>query len=141
MGIQSATSFSSRGFMGTNDKNGSENPGSSVNPIDRLTDEILHTVFCEIECIVNSRPITKCSDDIQDVASLTPNHLLLLRDNQAAPWGVFYDGDTYRKHWRHVQHLATLFWRRWVKEYLPELQRRKNWVKYEPNLRFSSSHR
>ena len=31
----------------------------------RLTDEILHTVFCEVECIVNSRPITKCSDDVQ----------------------------------------------------------------------------
>ena len=50
------------------------------------------------------------------------------------PWGVFYEGDTYRKHWRHVQHIATLFWRRWIKAYLPELQRRQKWVKDEPNL-------
>ena len=100
----------------------------------RLTDEILHTVLCEEECIVNSRPITKCSDDVDDVAALTPNHLLLLKDNQSAPWGVFYDGDTYRKHWRHVQHIATLFWKRWIKEYLPEFQRRQKWVKDVPNL-------
>ena len=36
-----------------------------LNSNTRLTDEILHTVFCEVECIVNSRPITKCSDDVQ----------------------------------------------------------------------------
>ena len=105
-----------------------------LNSNTRLTVEILHTVFCEVECIVNSRPITKCSDDVHDVAALTPNHLLLLRDNQAEPWGVVSDGDTYRKHWRHVQHIATLFWRRWIKESLPELQRRQKWVKDEPNL-------
>ena len=77
---------------------------------------------------------TKYSDDVHDVAALIPNHLLLLLDNQAVPWGVFSDGDTYRKHWRHVQHPATLIWRRWIKKYLPELQRRQKWVKYEPNL-------
>ena len=105
-----------------------------LNSNTRLTDEILHTVLCEVECIVNSRPITKCSDDVDDVAALTPNHLLLLRDNQSVPWGVFYVGDMYRKHWRHVQHLVTLFWKRWIKEYLPELQRRQKWVKDVPNL-------
>ena len=30
-----------------------------LNSNTRLTEEILHTVLCEIECIVNSRPITK----------------------------------------------------------------------------------
>ena len=62
-----------------------------LNSNTRLTEEILHTVLCEVECIVNSRPITKCnvSDDIQDGADLTPNNFLLLRDNQAVPWGVF----------------------------------------------------
>ena len=121
--------------MGTNDKNGSESHVITVLSSNiRLTEEILHTVLCEVECIVNSRPITKCSDDIQDVAALTPNHLVLLRYNQAVPWGVFYYGDTYRKHWRHVQHIATLFWRRWITEYLTELQRRQKCVKDEPHL-------
>ena len=33
---------------------------------DRLSDEGLETLFCEIESIVNSRPITKVSDNVQD---------------------------------------------------------------------------
>ena len=134
MGIQSTTSFSSRGVWERMIRTVRRILVALLNSNTRLTDEIMHTVFYEVECIVNSRSITKCSHDIQDVAALTPNHLLFLRDNQAASWGVFYDGDTHRKHWRHVQHIATLFWRRWIKEYLPELQRRQKWVKDEQNL-------
>ena len=44
-----------------------------LNSNTRMTDEILHTVLCAVENIVNSRPITKCSDDIDDNTALTPN--------------------------------------------------------------------
>ena len=44
-----------------------------------LDDEGLTTLICEVEAIVNGRPITKLSDDPSDAESLTPNHLLLLR--------------------------------------------------------------
>ena len=27
----------------------------------------------------------------------------------------------FQKHWRYVQQIATQFWNRWIKEYLPEL--------------------
>ena len=43
-----------------------------------LDDEGLSTLMCEVEAIVNSRPITKSSDDPSDCEALTPNHLLLL---------------------------------------------------------------
>ena len=43
-----------------------------------LDDESLHTLMCEVESIVNGRPITKVSDDPRDLNALTPNHLLLL---------------------------------------------------------------
>ena len=55
----------------------------------RMTDDVLHTIFSEVECIVNSRPLTKCSDDINDDAPLTQNHLLLLRGNSSLPWESF----------------------------------------------------
>ena len=100
----------------------------------RMTDDVLHTIFCEVECIVNSRPLTKCSDDINDDAPLTPNHLLLLRGNSSLSWGVIQDGETYRRRWRLAQQIASQFWRRWLREYLPELQRRQKWHKKLPNI-------
>lgn len=44
-----------------------------------LTDEVLVTVLCEAETILNDRPINKVSEDPNDLEQLTPNHLLTLR--------------------------------------------------------------
>ena len=43
-----------------------------------LDDESCYTLLCEVESIMNGRPITKISDDPKDFSALTPNHLLLL---------------------------------------------------------------
>ena len=94
-----------------------------------LDDEGLTTLMCEVEAIVNRRPITKSSDDPSDAEALTPNHLLLLRSGPKLPPGVFTKEDTYsRRRWRQVQYLADVFWRRWIREYLPQLQERQKWV-------------
>ena len=97
-----------------------------ISPSTRLTDEILSTVFSEVESIVNGRPLTKLSDDPRDLSPLTPNHLLLLRQSEPHPV-VGTASDMFRCRWRFVQHLATAFWNRWVKEYLPLLQHRSRW--------------
>ena len=44
-------------------------------------DESLATLMCEVESILNSRPITVVSEDSRDLESLTPNHLLLLKSD------------------------------------------------------------
>ena len=106
-----------------------------INSNPRMTDDVLHTLFCEAENIVNSRPITKCSDDVNDLSPLTPNQLLLLRGNSPLPWGIFHNTDTYKRHWRQVQHMSTQFWKRWIKEYLLDLQRRQKWNKESPSLK------
>ena len=94
----------------------------------RLDDEGLVTLLCEVEAIVNGRPLTKVSDDPRDPEALTPSHLLLLRSGPALPPGVFSKDDCYsRRRWRHVQYLADVFWRRWMREYLPSLQQRQKW--------------
>ena len=101
----------------------------------RLDDENLATLMCEIEAIVNSRPITKVSDDPRDLQPLTPNHLLLLRKGPQLPPGVFTSDEIYsRRRWRQVQHLANTFWRRWIREYLPQLQERQKWFHKTRNL-------
>ena len=101
----------------------------------RLTDEILETVFAEVGSIVNGRPLTKLSDDPNDPSPLTPNHLLLLREGPMLPWGKFDKADTYRYRWKHIHHLVDQFWRKWVKMYLPLLQRRVKWVDIHKNLK------
>ena len=100
-----------------------------------LNDEGLTTLMCEVESIVNGRPLTKVSDDPRDPEALTPNHLLLLRSGPEMPPGVFAKGDLYsRRRWRQVQHLADVFWRRWLKEYLPCLQERQKWPRSTSNF-------
>ena len=42
-----------------------------------VTDPQLLTLFTEVENIVNSRPLTHISDDIDDLSALTLNHILL----------------------------------------------------------------
>ena len=39
-----------------------------------LTDYTLMTVLTEVESMVNSRPLTRVSDDVNDLEALTPNH-------------------------------------------------------------------
>ena len=99
-----------------------------------LNDECLSTLMCQVEGIVNSRPLTPVSNDPKDAEPLTPNHLLLLRSGTVLPPGVFVKEDMYQKGWRQVQYLADVFWRRWVKEYLPTLQQRQKWLKPQRNM-------
>ena len=99
-----------------------------------LNDLELRTFLAEIESIVNNRPITAVSDDPADFAALTPNHFLLQRATQLPP-GVFVSEDKFsRRRWRKVQFLVDHYWKRWVREYLPALQRRPKWVKLRRNV-------
>jgi hypothetical protein len=100
-----------------------------------LDDEGLNTLMCEVEAIVNGRPLTKLSDDPRDLEPLTPNHLLLLRSGPKLPPGMFSKEDCCNtRRWRQVQYLANVFWRRWIREYLQSLQERQKWIKTRRNL-------
>ena len=76
-------------------------------------DDGLLTLVCLVESIVNSRPITRLSSDPNDLAPLTPNHLLHQKGAPLLSPGVFVERDCYRKRWKHIQYLADVFWKRW----------------------------
>jgi transposase InsO family protein len=100
-----------------------------------VDDESLHTLMCEVEAIMNGRPITKVSDDARDPNALTPNHLLLAQSNPIFPPGVFTRSDVYSKRrWRQIQYLTDIFWKRWTREYLPLLQERQKWLTPKRNV-------
>ena len=101
----------------------------------RSTDEMLHTLMAEVAGILNSRPLTLVSSDPKDLEPLKPNHLLSLRSNPSLPAGSFGKEDSCSKRrWRQVQYISDIFWKRWLKEYLPALQERAKWMKPRRSL-------
>ena len=104
--------------------------------VHKMDDEGLYTLLCEVESILNGRPITQTCDKPNDLDALTPNHLLLLEDSENLPVGIFEKRDSYsHRRWRHVQHLVDVFWKRWSSEYLPLLQERQKWLQPQRNLK------
>jgi hypothetical protein len=66
---------------------------------------------------------------------LTQNHLLLGRAFPNLPLYVFTEKDLSAKQkWRVAQALAEQFWRRWMKEVIPNLNERGKWQQQQPNL-------
>lgn len=102
---------------------------------DKLTDEVLETLFCEVEAMINSRPLTKLSEDVADMSTLSPNQLLLLNEEPGNFPGSFQKNDMYKQRWRFIQYLSNQFWKRWLKEYIPELQRRSKWYLKQENVK------
>lgn len=91
-----------------------------------LTDEVLSTAFAEVEWLVNSRPLTEVSSDLDDLQALTPNQFILGRGTLNLPPGVFVDNEISRhKRWRQAQVIATHLWNQWLRGYLPGLITRK----------------
>jgi hypothetical protein len=101
-----------------------------------VCDEVLSTVMAEAMNILNSRPLTRNSDDPSDEQPITPNHLLKLRPCSTLPPGIFDNSDLHtQRRWRQAQYMVNLFWKRWLKEYLPYLQERQKWNSKEPHLK------
>ncbi|XP_068748844.1 uncharacterized protein [Montipora capricornis] len=98
----------------------------------QLDDETLRTFLTEVECIVNSRPLSvDYLSDAQAPEPLTPNHLLTMKPKRVLPPpGEFQRPDVYsRRRWRRVQFCANELWLRWRTEYLQMLQVRHKWVR------------
>ena len=74
-----------------------------------------------------NEPLVPVTFDPED-EPLTPNHLLLSRGSANLPPGLFDKRDSYaRRRWAQTQYLANKFWRRRVKEFLPNIAYRQKW--------------
>ena len=59
-----------------------------------LTDPQLATLLTEVENILNSRPLTRASEDAADLEALTPYHILLGRHKNWSYMGETREEDT-----------------------------------------------
>ena len=89
----------------------------------QLNDESLRTLMCEVEAILNSRPLTVDTlNDPNSLSPLTPNHLLTMKSKIVLPPpGSFQEADKYSR-------------RRWRKEYLQNLKTRAKWCRPRKDL-------
>ncbi|XP_035986599.1 uncharacterized protein LOC118560067 [Fundulus heteroclitus] len=102
----------------------------------RLTHEVLSTFMAEVTAIINGRPLVPISTDPDCPVVLTPAMLITQKVCAvSAPSGNFSTGQLFGKQWKHVQHLADTFWKRWKGQYLPTLQSRSKWTENRPNVR------
>ena len=97
-----------------------------------LNDEELLSFLCEVEKILNDRPLTRMGSDARDITPLTPNHLLLLKANDCTP---NTEANHVRRRWQTVQEIANHFYKRFTSEYIPTLQQRTKWTSAKANLR------
>lgn len=96
---------------------------------------VLRTLFCEIENLINSRPLTFNSIDPDDEPPITPNHLLIGMSSVNESFVQTSDRDLIMINmWRASQRLADIFWKRWVAEYLPTILKVPKWSKESKNV-------
>ena len=107
---------------------GVSNFGGAWERLIRSVRKILKTLrklLCEVECIMNNRPLTPVSADPREQTPLSPNHLLHLRCILLPISRTIQDFDLHsRRNRRQASYLAEQFWRRWRLEYRPLLQTR-----------------
>ena len=99
-----------------------------------LDEDSLHTLFCEIEAIINSRPLSAISSDCGDILPITPNKLLNMGDSPrelSLPETYCYS----KRRWGQVQHLADQFWIQFRRQYIQNLQQREKWFKKKTNVK------
>ena len=93
---------------------------------------MLCTVFCQVEWIINYRPITRVNDDDE---VLRPIDLLIPLRPNSGPISIVGDQKSTEVVWRQAKNLVEQFWRKWIKLYVQYLQEISKWLKKETNVR------
>jgi transposase InsO family protein len=91
----------------------------------------LQTVLCEVEAIVNNRPLTYVGDKFPEIQPITPRHFLTLNPNNQVALTSF-DEELFQTRtqeavvelWKKGENLLSEFWKVWHNDYLLNLRSR-----------------
>ncbi|KMQ88200.1 hypothetical protein RF55_12346 [Lasius niger] len=99
------------------------------------TFEEFATLLCQIECILNLRPLSPLYDDVESLDTLTPGHFLVGAHLKAVPSPSVEDINLNKlSRWQTIQRLQERFWKIWSADYLNSLQQRTKWRTKQENL-------
>jgi hypothetical protein len=102
-----------------------------------LADDEMRTVLCEVEGMVNSRPLTQVTGGHGDGQIVTPSDLMFgynLR-SMPDPSALRTDDVSLVKRWKHRLALTQHFWRAWSRDYMQELTQFHNWIGAQNNAK------
>ncbi|UYV74943.1 hypothetical protein LAZ67_12001873 [Cordylochernes scorpioides] len=87
----------------------------------RVTNEELQTLLCDVEAVVNNRPLTYVSEDDEELAPLTPNKLINNCGSSILPEADEVERDSMVSRYRNMQACREELRARFTKEYLAML--------------------
>lgn len=102
----------------------------------KLTYEDFLTVINQIESILNSRPLTPLTSDVDDLSALTPGHFLIGR-----PFTSIVEPDVTNVSenrislWQKTTKFVQLIWKKWYHDYLTTLHQRSKWCFDKQNIK------
>ena len=102
-----------------------------------LTYEEITTILCQIEQVLNNRPLMALTNNPDDIFALTPSMLVNGSRSDAIPQPCLQTMDARghpAKRFRALQQLLSQFWKRWASEYVASLQPRGKWRQERANL-------
>ncbi|XP_071039933.1 uncharacterized protein [Parasteatoda tepidariorum] len=105
----------------------------------KLTFEEFLTITTQVEGILNSRPLTPLSDDIDDLDVLTPGHFLVGRSITAIAEPRLLDkSETRLSRWQRLTKIVHYIWSKWSRDYLNNLLQRTKWKVEKTNLNLNA---
>ncbi|GFX28646.1 integrase catalytic domain-containing protein [Trichonephila clavipes] len=92
-----------------------------------------------IEGILNSRPITPLSEDIDDLEVLTPGHFLIGRPIASISEPNLLDKtENTLSRWQKLTKIVQHIWTKWSRDYLNNLQQRNKWQFHKDNVKLNT---
>ena len=93
----------------------------------------VHVMF-EAVNIVNQRPIWIHSTDLEDGSFVCPNDLILGRASPNFAQGHFLEQDSHKFRFDYIQQVVEIFWKKWIREYLPGIIVSQKWHVDKKNI-------
>jgi hypothetical protein len=101
----------------------------------KLTFEEFYTLLCQVQAVLNSRPISPLSNNPDYLQVLTPGHFLVGTSLLVPPDGNLIDVPGNRlSRWSYVKQMVQQVWKCWSQDYLHQLQQRNKWKDIQPNV-------
>ncbi|GFX92565.1 integrase catalytic domain-containing protein [Trichonephila clavipes] len=105
----------------------------------KMTLEEFLTIITQIEGILNSRPITPLSEDIDDLEVLTPGHFLIGRPITSISEPNLLDKtENTLSRWQKLTKIVQHIWTKWSRDYLNNLQQRNKWQFHKDNVKLNT---